>query len=120
MPWRGLACGDRSVPPLRNAVCRSCHKRARPAAVLIDDFVDLTHEADCLGKGDDNLVVVGDVVLREPAALAVLEPFLADRVAADVELPHRLGHAREPATLALVDPDGLDRPGDFLNLRIRT
>ena len=31
----------------------------------------------------------------ERAALAVLEPLLADLVAADVEVPHRLGHAVE-------------------------
>ena len=97
-------------------------ERPRPAAVLLDDLVDLPHQADGLGEGDDDLLVVGDVVLREHAALAVLEPLLADLVAADVEVPHLLGHATEAdgagrGGLALlrrggVEPDGVVRPAD--------
>lgn len=34
---------------------------AGPAAVGFDDFVDLCHEADGFGEGDDDFVVVGDV-----------------------------------------------------------
>jgi len=48
-----------------------------------DDFVDLAHQSDGLGEGHDDLLVVGDVVLRERATLSVFEPFLADLVAAD-------------------------------------
>lgn len=42
--------------------------------MLVDHLVDLGHQADGFGQGDDDLLVVGDVVLRERAALAVLEP----------------------------------------------
>lgn len=34
---------------------------ARPTAVGFDDLVDLGHEADGFGEGDDDLMVVGDV-----------------------------------------------------------
>ena len=84
-------------------------ERPRPAAVLLDDLVDLLHQADGLGEGDDDLLVVGDVVLRERAALAVLEPLLADLVAADVEVPHVLAHALEAGGLGFVEPHGVLR-----------
>ena len=61
----------------------------------IDDLVDLTHDADRLVQGHHDALVVGDVVGGESASLTVLEPFLADLVAADVEVPHGLGHAAE-------------------------
>ena len=58
--------------------------------VGFDDLVDLAHQTDGLGKGDDDLLVVSDVVLRESAALASLEPFITDLIAADVKVPHGL------------------------------
>ncbi len=85
-------------------------ERLRPAAVLLDDLVNLLHQADRLGEGDDNFLVMSDVVLRESAALAVLEPLLADLVAADVEIPHLLAHALEAGGLRLVHPHGAARP----------
>ena len=102
-------------------------ERPRPAAVLLDDLVDLLHQADGLGERDDDLLVVGDVVLRERAALAVLEPLLADLVAADVEVPHVLGHAAEadgaglagwPFSSRRVEPDGVVRPADPSDLGV--
>ena len=66
-----------------------------PAAVGVDGFVELGHEGDGFVQGDVDAVVVGDVGGGERAALAVLEPLLADLVAADVEVPHVLGHAAE-------------------------
>ncbi len=36
---------------------------AGPAAVLVDDLIDLLHQANCLAQSDDDFVVVGDVVL---------------------------------------------------------
>ena len=36
-------------------------KSSWPAAVGFDDLVDLGHQADGFGEGDDDLVVVGDV-----------------------------------------------------------
>ena len=92
-----------------------------------DDLVDLCHEADGFGEGDDDLVVVGDVFVGQGAAFAVLEPFLADLIAADVEVPDGFGHALETAAARGlghvfllgrgIDPDGVVRPanaGDFL------
>jgi hypothetical protein len=60
--------------------------------VGVDDFVDFLHEADRFVQGDDDLLVVGDVVLAQRAALAVLEPLVADLVAAK----------RSPASVRLV------------------
>lgn len=37
------------------------HERARPAAMLVDDIVDLLHQANGFAQSDDNLVVVGDI-----------------------------------------------------------
>jgi hypothetical protein len=54
--------------------------------VSLDDLVDLLHQADGLSQSDDDLLVVGEVVLGERATLAVFEPLLADLVAADVEV----------------------------------
>ena len=84
-----------------------------------DDFVDLLHQTDRLAEGDDYPLVVGDVVLRQRAALAVLEPLLANLVAADVEVPHVLEYALEARRLRLVRSvlarmpldDFGDRPG---------
>lgn len=69
-----------------------------------DDNVDLRHEADGFGEGDHDLVVVGDVVVGEGTAFAVLEQFLTDLIPADVEIPDRLGNALEPGALGFVNP----------------
>jgi hypothetical protein len=79
--------------------------------VLLEDLVDLLYQADGFGEGDDDLVVVGEVVLRQSAALAVLEPLLADLVAADVEVSHVFAHVLESTGLGLVEPVGAAGPG---------
>jgi hypothetical protein len=53
-------------------------KCPRPAAVGVNNLVDLFHKADGLGEGDDDLLIVRDVALGERATLAVLEPLFAD------------------------------------------
>ncbi len=85
-------------------------ERSWPTSTLVDHLVNLGHEADGFGKGDDDFVVVGDVVLREGAVFAIFEPFLADRVAADVEVPHWLAYTAEASALRLVYPHGVVRP----------
>ena len=50
---------------------------------------------------------MGGVGLAEGAAFAVFEPFLADLVATDVEVPDGFRHAFEAGSLILVNPDGL-------------
>ena len=64
----------------------------RPSAMLIDDLVDLLHEADDLVEGDNDFLITGEVVGREGAALPVLEPFVADPVTANVEVLDLLRH----------------------------
>src|SRR5206468_829659 len=99
--WAASACGifgPRMLPALRRTaglwVLR--HKRTRPAAMLVDDLVDLTHQADRLMDGDDDALVMDDVVLCQCAPLAVLEPLRANRVATDVEVPDVLWDLPEP------------------------
>ena len=80
----------------RRRVCRLAGlERVGPAAVGFDDLVDLGHGVDGLTEGDDDLLVVADILVRERAALAVLEPLVADLVAADLEVPDLLWHALE-------------------------
>src|SRR3990167_4138720 len=78
----------------------------RPAAVAVDHLIDLGHDAAGFGEGDNHAAVVEDVVIGQDAAIglllaalggAVLEPFFAGLIAADVELPGGLGHVLEPA-----------------------
>ena len=64
----------------------------RPSAMLIDDLVDLLHDADGLVEGDNDFLITGEVVGREGAALPVLEPFVADPVTANVEVLDLLRH----------------------------
>ena len=52
-----------------------------------DDGVDLGHDADGFGEGDDDFLVMINVVGGEFAAFAILEPLFADLIAADVEIP---------------------------------
>ena len=93
-------------------------------------MVDFGHEADGFGQDDDDLVVMGNVLVREDASglaflrAAVLEPFFADLIAADVEIPDVFGDRMEAAGAGLefgfaafaVDPDGaalVGCPADF-------
>src|SRR5438046_2248928 len=63
-------------------------ERTRPATMLLDDCIDLAHQANGLAEGGDDLLIVDDVVLGQRATLAVLEPLLADLIAADFEVPY--------------------------------
>jgi hypothetical protein len=54
---------------------------------LGDGGVNCGHEADCFAPGRDHLLVVGQVLLAQSAASAVFEPFFANLMAADVEIP---------------------------------
>ena len=78
-------------------LCLVSGKRGGPAALCFDHLVNLAHQADRLIQGDDDLLVVLDVFVGHGAALAVLEPLLADLVAADVE-SSRLPPARRRST----------------------
>jgi len=67
----------------------------RPAAVFFDHAVNLGHEADGFVDGNDDALVVIDVFVSQRAAATILQPFLANLVAANVEVPDVLGHAAE-------------------------
>lgn len=66
--------------------------RNRPGG---DQLVDLGHQADGLAQGDDDLLVVLDIVVRQLPAFAIFEPFFANLVTADVKFPNLFGHAVE-------------------------
>jgi hypothetical protein len=82
-------------------------KSTGPSSVLFDHFVDFTRDTNRLGQGNDNSLVVGYVIFRKRAALAVLESLLADLVTSDVEVPYRLAHAAKASGLRLVHPHGV-------------
>ena len=56
--------------------------------MLLNDLVNLLHQADGLREREHDVLVVGDVFLRKPPALPVLEPSLADLVTVDPEVPY--------------------------------
>ena len=77
-----------------------------------DAGVNSSHQADGFREGDDNPLIVLDILVAQRAAFAILEPLLADLIAADMEVPNLLRHAAEE--LILVDPDAAGsgcRPG---------
>src|SRR6202008_5004870 len=80
------------------------YERGGPAAMFVDDFVDLSHKADGFVQGNDDLLVEGDVILRERAAFAIFEPFLANLITADVKSPNCLRNASKATRLRLVYP----------------
>ena len=66
-------------------------------------FGDFGHEAGGFGEGDDDFLVVEDVVEVELAVFTVFEPFLGRLVSADVEVPGYFGDVGE--VLGFVDVD---------------
>ena len=76
----------------------------------LDDLVYLRHKADGFRERDNDLLVAGDVVLRETAAPAVLEPLLADLVPTDIIVSAVLAHTLEADT-QLPYPSGHGRRG---------
>ena len=92
--------GPCDCPPF---LCVVPGKRGWPIAVLSDDFVYLCHVTDGLIQGHNDSLVVAGVFVGQFAALAVFQPFLADLVAANVEVPDRHRHASE--VLRRVNPD---------------
>ena len=59
--------------------------------MLLDHFIHLLDDANCPAQGDDELPVIGDLVLRTCAAVAVLGRLVTDLVAADMEDPNASG-----------------------------
>ena len=125
-----MALQPRKTSFLRARACRRPGlERRGPTAVGLDHVVDLGHEADRLVQGDDDPPVMGDVLVRECAPLPVLEPLVADLIAADLEVPDFLGHSVEPNPAGLrravsracgglpgVEPDSPARPADAADL----
>ncbi len=71
--------------------------------MLLNRLVNLLHQRNRLGESGDNTLIVFEVIEGERAAFAVLEPFVADLVAADMEIPHLRRHALK--ILCFVDVD---------------
>ncbi len=70
----------------------------------VDDLVDLDRDSDCLTQCDDYFLLVVNVLVGQHSArprilatlcLAILEPLVADLVAADVEVSDFFGHIVE-------------------------
>ncbi len=78
------------------------------AHLLHSDLIDGFHEAVGFGEGDDDFLVVENVVEAEGASIAVFEPFLGGLIAADIKLPSDERNVFE--ILRVVDPDA---PGGF-------
>ena len=55
--------------------------------MLVDYFINLPYELNGFAKSDDDFLVMLYVVLGQTATLADFEPFWANLVAADVEIP---------------------------------
>ena len=55
-------------------------------------MVDFGHEPDGFSEGGHIVLVVLQVVDGQCAAFAVFEPFLADLIVADMEVPHLQRH----------------------------
>jgi len=53
-----------------------------------DGGVDFGHEADRFTQGRDDFAGVLQVLVAQGAATAVFEPFFADLIAANVEIPN--------------------------------
>ena len=78
--------------------------------MFFNHFVNLCHKADGFGERHDNLLVMLPVLGGQGTAFAIFQPFLADLVAANVEIPDLLAHAPETDGLGFVQPDGVLGP----------
>ena len=102
-------------------------ERIRPTAVFLDYLIYLSHDANCLAEGDNYLLVVVDVLVGQDTArtrvlatfsLTVLEPLVADLIAADVEAPDFLWDTLETLCLSFIEPYCLIGVGDLLDLEV--
>src|SRR2546426_12005656 len=85
---------------------------------MLDDLINLLHRSNGFGKGEDDFLVVGAVVGGELPTFAVFEPFLANLVAAEVEVPYVLADPFEATGLCLWQPDRGWPPRNFFDFRI--
>ena len=71
-------------------------------------MIDRSHDLNRFTKGNDNLLVVLDVFGTKLATFTVFEPFVADLVAADVEVPDGFGDLGEGVALFVDDDVAVD------------
>ena len=92
--------------------------------LMVDYFVNFGHQTDGLGESDDDALVVVAVFLGEYTAgagvlatlgLSILEPFMADLIAANMEVPDLLGHTLEAGGLVLVEPNSFVGIGNLFH-----
>src|SRR2546426_5323230 len=74
--------------------CES-YKGPRPSTVPLNDEIDLGHDLNGVIEGNDDLLVMSEVTIRQGAAFAILYPLLADLVPANVKIPHGLADTTE-------------------------
>src|SRR5258707_221426 len=87
--------GNEGQSKARGSVARAfgVRERRRPTALLLSGLFVFHHQADGLVQNGHDLLIVGDVFLRERPTLPVLQPLLADLIPADLEVPDSLGYA---------------------------
>jgi len=102
-------------------------ERIRPAAVLVNDLINLSHDADGLAQRNNDFLVMVNVILGQNTtgsrilaslSLAVLEPLVANLIAADIEVPYLLWDALETLCLCRVELYRVVRVGYFFDLKI--
>ena len=86
--------------------------------MVVNDIINLLHYTNSLDNGDDDLVIVGEVVLREQTAFSAPKPLLADWITANTEIPYSLRHTFETFGFFLINPHSLIGIGYPLNLWI--
>ena len=59
---------------------------------LHPQIINLFHQTSCLGKGDDDMLIMVDVLEIEGAIFSILEPFLSWLITTDIEIPCDLRH----------------------------
>ena len=67
----------------------------RPAAVRLDTFIDLAHQLDGGGQRGQDLEIMGNILCAQLPPAPVLQPFCADLVAANLEVPDLFRHLLE-------------------------
>jgi hypothetical protein len=79
---------------------------------LGNESIDVAHDADGPFQGDDDLLVVEEVIEGQLATLTILEPLVEDLVAADLEFPDLGLHGLKVLSRVDVDATLRDRIRD--------
>src|ERR1035438_7907826 len=75
----------------------------RPAAVVLNGFINLRHQLARLRQRKNNSCITANILEGKLSFLSILQPALCGQIAADGEFPHGLRHRLE--VLTVVDPN---------------